>query len=161
MTVTELRALAASLTGMVDRVRSSRSSYTIEEFISSDRLQDGTGMIHLYPVQDYVRCFRALGVKDREELYALCKRRYGETAVREAADEFLQSEEYFGEFVAEVEEEVKKWEDKLVLGNVLVVGSKVPADLEVLDADSNTTVSLGAVLGRAPFTLFVFKRHYS
>ena len=158
--VSELQLLASSIKSSVERARSSRHSYTLEQFINADRLKENAGMYQLYPVQDYVRCFRALGLKDRDELYALCKRRYAETDVRKAADEFLRSEEEFGEFVAEIDEEVKAAEDKLALATVLSVGSKVPSDLELLDADSNSLVSLGELLGRAPFTLFVFKRHY-
>ena len=51
-------------------------------------------------------------------------------------------------------------EDKQAVSNVLTVGSCVPTELELLDADSGSSVSLATVLDKAPFTLFVFKRHF-
>ena len=158
--IQELRLLAESIGGMIERARSSRPSYTADEFINADRLKERTGLYQLYPVQEYVRCFRALGVKNREELGELCKRRYAEAPVRDAAEEFLQSEEEFGEFVSLVDGEVKAAENARAVENVLDVGSSVPTELSLLDADSDRLVSLGTVLDEAPFTLFVFKRHY-
>ena len=159
MLVSELRVLAASITSKVERARASRSSYTLEEFVNTDREENG-GIYWSYPVHDYVRCFRAVGAKDRGELDSLCKRRHAEAGIRDAVDELLQSEENFSDFVSEVDREMKAAEDKLAVSHVLSVGSHVPTELELLDADSGRAVSLGTVLGKAPFTLFVFKRHY-
>lgn len=158
--VIELRVLAGSITDMVQRARASRTSYSLEQFLNSDRRAEKSGVYWLYPVQDYVRCFRALDVKDRDGLDELCKRHYAEVEVRDAAEGLLESEELFGEFVSEVDEEVKSAEDKLTVSNVLTVGSNLPKNLELLDADSNDLVTISTVLDRAPFTLFVFKRHY-
>ena len=55
---------------------------------------------------------------------------------------------------------MKKLEDARALKNVLKVGSSIPAAITVLNADSNDLVTLGTVIANAPFTLFVFKRHY-
>ena len=59
---------------MVESVRSSKPSYSLDEFVNIDT--DNAGLGGLYPVPLYVRCFRALGVKTRGELDELCKRRY-------------------------------------------------------------------------------------
>ena len=85
--------LAESITGRVERARASRSSYSLEEFVNTDKRKDDGGMCWFYPMEDYARCFRAVGVKDRGELDSLCKRRYTETDVCDAVDELLQSEE--------------------------------------------------------------------
>ena len=158
--VSELRLLAESITSMVERARASRSSYTLQQFVNADRRKENAGIYLLYPVQEYVRCFRALGVRDRAELETLCKRRYAETEVREAFDDFMQSEDDFGDFIAEVDREVKTTEDKMIPRNILSVGSTLPGHLELLDADFNRIVSLGETLTRSACTLFVFKRHY-
>ena len=158
--VSELQILAGSITSMVQRGKASRASYSLEQFLNTDRRKENAGLYCLYPVQDYVRCFRALGVKNRDKLDELCRRRYGEAEVRDAAEELLQSEEMFGEFVSEVDRDLKASEDKLAISNVLSVGNNLPTELELLDADSNSRVSLGTVLGKAPFTLFVLKRHF-
>ena len=158
--VTELRTLAESITSMVEKVSASRSSYTLEQFVNTDRRKENGGMYWLYPVLDYVRCFRALGVKDRVQLGSLCKRRHAEPGVRDAVDALLQSEEDFAGFVSQLDREMKAAEDKLSVSNHLTVGSHLPTELELLDVDSSSVVSLGTILGRAPFTLFVFKRHF-
>ena len=158
--VSELHKLAGSISDMVQKARASRGSYSLDQFLSSDARKESGGLYCLYPVQDYVSCFRALGVNDRSGLDALCRRRYAEPDVRDAAEALLQSEELFGEFVAEVDKEVKEVEDKLALGDVAGVGSSLPTALQLLDADSNRPIALGAILESAPFTLFVLKRHY-
>ena len=159
--VPELRHLASGITGQVARARSSKDGYTIHQFISTDRIKENAGLVLLYPVREYVRCFRALGVKNKEELDQLCKQHYGEPAVREAVEELLSSEEEFGEFVSKLDEEMKIADDASASKSILRVGSHVPAGLDLLDVDSNNKVSLGAVLQKARFTLLVFKRHYA
>ena len=166
--VAELDLLAKNITSMVEEVRTSRKSYTLEQFLNVDtrkKNEEGGverlgGLYQLFPVDCYEHCFRALGVKDREGLTALYKEHDADAEVRNAVEALLRSEKLFLDYVTEVDEEVKAAEDKLALATVLSVGSKVPSDLELLDADSNSLVSLGELLGRAPFTLFVFMRHY-
>ena len=156
----ELHLLASSISDQVEKARSSRDRYSIQQFINADRRKENAGLYLLYPVQEYVRCFRALGVQNREELGDLCRRRYGEPAVREAAEDLLQSEEEFGDFVSKVDQEIKASEDRSSASKILGVGSYAPSELKVLDADSDCVVALGALLQKAEFTLFVFKRHY-
>ena len=159
--------LADSITKSVEEVRNSRKSMTLEQFLNTDvrkKNEEGVaqlgGMFRLFLAHFYARCFRALGVKDREGLNAVYTEHDADVEVRHAMEALLRSEKLFLDYAAEVDEEVKAAEDKLALATALSVGSKVPSDLELLDADSNSPVSLGEILGRAPFTLFVFKRHY-
>lgn len=158
--ISELHVLSTSLNQQVQKARASRDSYSIHEFINSDRLKEGTGLCVLYPVQEYVRCFRALVVKNREELDKLLQRHYGEPSIRDAVEEFLQSEEEFGKFVTEIDAQVKASEDQQALHTVLGAGSQISSHLELLDADTNCIVPLGEILDKTNFTLFVFKRHY-
>jgi hypothetical protein len=162
LVASELRTLAESITDMIERVKAARPLYTLEQFLNLDTKKYGTkgGLTQLFPVYYYARCFRALDTKNREEFDALYKRRLAETKIRDAVDELLRSEANFLAYVSELDQEVKAAEDKLAVSHVLSVGSHVPTELELLDADSGSAVSLGTVLGKAPFTLFVFKRHY-
>ena len=50
-------------------------------------------------------------------------------------------------------EEVKIAEDAIASKSILRVGSHVPVNLDLLDVDSNSRVSLGAVLSSIPFTV--------
>ena len=159
--VSEMRTLAEAITGSVERARASRSSYTLDQFLSSDALKGSGGLCGMYPVQDYVRCFRALGVRDRAELEELCRRHYGEPEARDAVEAFLQSEELFGDFVSEVDEEVRRDEDGLACKDVAVLGSTLPLSMELVDAESGLSITVKEILQDAPFTLLVFKRHYS
>ena len=99
-------------------------------------------MYWFYPMEDYVCCFRVVGVKDRGELNSLCKQRYAETDVRDAVDELLQNEENAADFISELDREMKAAEHEQAVSNVLTVGSCVPSELELLDADSSSSVSL-------------------
>ena len=156
--VVELQTLAGNITSTIERVRAARPLYTLEQFVNMDTAN--AGLFQLIPMHYYVRCFRALGTNNREEFDALCKRRLAEAKIRDAVNELLQSEEKFLSYVSELDHELKATEDKLAVSDVLTVGSCVPTELELLDADSGSTVSLATVLGRAPITLFVFMRHY-
>ena len=158
--VSELRALAEAITGAVKRARASRSSYTLDQFLSTDARKESGGLACTFLVPDYVRCFRALGVRDRAELEELCGRHYGEPEARDAVEALLQSEELFGDFVSEVNKEAKRVEAGLAFKDVAVEGSTLPVEMKLVDAESGLPVTFKEILQDAPFTLLVLKRHY-
>ena len=110
--VSELHLLASSISNQVKKARTSRESFSIKEFISPERMKENAGLYLLYPVPAYVSCFKALGIKDREELGQLCKTRYREVGIRDAMEDLIYSEEEFSGLISDIDRDVKALEEK-------------------------------------------------
>ena len=80
--------------------------------------------------------------------------------VQEGVDDLLSAEERYEEFVAEVDQELKKKENVLDLPTVVTLGDRLPADLSLVKAKSGEVISLESLWRKSKYTLFVLLRHF-
>ncbi len=109
-------------------------------------------------VTGYIECMGKLGVRTRKELEKLWDVHYNEPGVEDAVKHLLQAENSFSEFVAEVENKLSSFEDKLTTNAAAQVGQVLPKDQSLIDIPSGKPITLEECWKGAKFTLFVLLR---
>ena len=156
--LSSLEKLTDGLNKVVEEGRRSYKESGLDKYLS---FENPNGIRCLFrPMPLYVECMRAVGVRTRSELEGVWMGCFSDGQVRERVDDLLSAEERFGEFVAEVDQELKKKEDALDLQNVVTLGDQLPADLSLTKAKSGEVVSLESLWRKSKYTMFVLLRHF-
>ena len=156
--LSSLEKLTDGLNKVIEEGRRSYKECGLDKYLS---FENPNGIRCLFrPMPMYVECMRAVGVRTRSELEGVWMGYFSDGQVRERVDDLLSAEERFGEFVAEVEQELKKKEDALDLQNVVTLGDQLPADLSLTKAKSGDVISLESLWRKSKYTMFVLLRHF-
>lgn len=156
-----VRTLATGLNSMVQDGRQAfeSSGRDINDFVISHGPDELHGLMGIYPVSLYVDCLRTVGVNTRKELESLWASFYSDMTVRECVEELLVAEDSWISFVAELDQQMKDYEEKTALTTVNL-GDCIPLDITLIETKSNETLSLKSCVERSPFTLFILRKHY-
>ena len=148
-----LGKLTDGLNKVVEEGRKSFKESGLNEYLS---FENPSGIRCLFrPMPMYVECMKAVGVRTRSELEGVWKGCFSDGQVQESVDDLLSAEERYEEFVAEVDQALKKKEDVLDLQTVVTLGDRLPADLSLTKAKSGEAVSLESLWRKSTYTLFV------
>lgn len=153
--------LSASLNEMVQDGRENyKQTGSINDFVKSHGKDSPHGLLTLYPVQLYAECFKSLGVKSRRELEDLWSGWYlRDEDMQRAAKELLSAEEAYEGFVEELNQIMATHEEETALP-VITRGEHLLTDATFTDAGTGDSISLSNLLKKAPYTLFVLRKHY-
>ncbi len=153
--------LASSLVSMVQKGRSEYelSGRDIVSFCRSSGPLKTSGLLNVYPVQEYAQCFRAAKVKSREELDGLCNENLANQCLQSSVSALVSAEKDYRNFITELDEDCRMHEDK-IKHPVLKVGDLCKEDIKFVQAHSGTETSLRDILANSSKTLFVLRKHY-
>ena len=153
--------LSASLRRMVKDGRENfkASGEDINDFVRSHGKDDLHGLLTLYPVQLYAKCFKDVGVESRKDLESLWNCHFHDEAIQDTVKEFLGAEDAYREVIEDLDEIMATHEERTALP-VAAEGDCLQSDVTLTDAVSGDPISLFNLLQRCPYTLFVLRKHY-
>lgn len=158
--LTAVGNLAHDLEQMVENGRKSyEASRDVNDFVQSRGSSQLHGLLTVYPVSIYAKCFASAGVQTRKELEEVWSRYFTDAEVREAVERLLSAEAAYVSFIDELDKELNTYEEDTA-SSVARVGECLPADLPLVQARSGESVQLGDVLKKNKMTLFVLRKHY-
>ena len=152
--------LSASLCKMVKdgRERYRASGENINDFVKSRGKEDLHGLLTLYPVQMYAKCFKSLEVKSRQELESLWTCYFSDEDMRSCVEELLSAEAAYRACIEELDQILTAHEVETALP-VTAKGEHL-LDTTFIDGRTGDSVSLNDLLQKSSYTLFVLRKHY-
>ncbi len=157
-----LQKLAAGVTEVVEESQAAyKAAPNLQDYINFRNEFGVRRTFRAMPM--YVECMSSLGVSTRRELEELWKAHFKDEGVREKVDELIHVEESFDEFLAEVDEELKRDEAQLLAPHVVEDREKLPLDVALVDARSGGTIKLESLCDKednSHLTLLILMRHF-
>ena len=158
--ISALGKLSSELAGMIANTKKNYDPNRLDWFLNRDSGKEGVSCL-LYPVHAYYACFLAAEVKTRKQLEELWISRYTNEAVRDAVDDLLAAEQDYRQYISEIDADLRLLEETLSPSETSsTIGSQVPLDLSLVEANTGASVSLESLLKRSRYSLFVFRKHY-
>ena len=100
-----------------------------------------------------------MGVKSRKQLEVLWSKFFCDEEVRSSVEALILAEEGYKDFMRELDEDCKTYEDEVALP-IVDVGDSLQMDISLVEAHSGKKVPLSNILQKTNYTLFVFRKHY-
>ena len=153
-------SLSMELEEMVENGRKSyEATCDINTFVQSHGPEDMHGLLTVYPVQNYAKCYNSAGVKSRKELEEVWSSYFSDGEVRDTIERLLATEEAYKKFMDDLDKEMELHEKKTATP-VAFVGKCLPKDLTLVESRSGETTDLESLLKKNNLTLFVLRKHY-